>query len=930
MGEFQPMTSFERDITFGPKVETSVEQRIKDTAEKISRDKILEPDSFASEPDRNLKANEVIESLGFSSYIDMVDAMVDPNRPAVQEKAKTSFDILARSMALAMNYGGSPELQTRVNLGSTTITEVEPFYWQYVNSGKPDVVLAERVMEVSVTNKDILDRAKKIDKLRRRIDFSNEVEKKSWIGILEKEVTEVLNMDIGDDKEHELLGFKAYLSTEVAVLKGEFNSRDGSVDGIDEDVINPGSRRERTTGRPEGTSVRCSDYLSDEEERVLADSQYDLEQNTRSWDLSPLYMAVDFKIMNGRMGWRLDTPAEWYKNAPKEVRDRIDVMITMCGAAAGLASAGKDLEYVMKNDSAFKFKNIEMSQLFSPSFKLVMSRMINDLCEFYVDSNGRQVLKYKEKYYKLAGKEERSDEFGFFLDSSGKRVTIPDTVENEGKGARVLDEHVLSLLEHFEDYKDHLAQFLAEQNGNEIKKDKDGNPILDKNGKPVRKLTYLNLFDAYTAWNLVYAMGDTSIWDRMRVLPTYDHIMSDAIRTLNPEYKAKGKMMIEKGGRLKKSDALFEAEYFSGHMAEWAIKIMELERDLGEKIPDPATGNIKEYKEKAIDGEKTLRQKVIDRKVELFPSKMYYGICDFTHGGRDLYEGSDPATGKHFYAPKIGRTEEVTLASLLMNYAYKKDDRGNLVMIPKEQRREFTFGDKTTTFQNEFHDMLEGAVVMSESIMGKAKGVKLEEPATVKEWARKIKTAIRMVNGIKMNDSQIMLYGRNPSLWRDVIIGTFGCDLERLSSDHPYMLVPTQKSGYSQSYADFVYEFLTKTDYLSLSDSEINIVELMKLLGVEFRPGEKPDELRVATNNEKIAKKERERTKELLRLQGEKSDFGFVTKEMSELAERVNRVVSTDKEIERLKAEFRRVSKLGSGFGRQARTIVEEIEAKSR
>lgn len=695
---------------------------------------------------------------------------------------------------------------------------------------------------------------------------------------------------------------------------------------------------EREEKREEGGDS-TSRYMSNDEVNKVFANRYDMEKDARSWDLSPLYMAIDFKYMNGRMGWRMDTPADWYKKESKEVRDRIDVMVKMNLAAAGLESAGKDLEYVMKNESAFKFTSEQMSALFNGDFKLIMSKMLNDLCELYTDGNGHEALRYKERYYQLATKDDikagRSDSAGFVLGEDGNRIEILDNKSNRGKGARIVDKDVLYKLEHFQNYKEELAYFLAEQNGNEYKiyeEDDDqghkkGEYVLDANENRVRRLTFMDIMNAYTAWNMVYAMGDTSVWDRMRVLPTYNQIISDAIRTLNAEYKARGKVMIEKGGKIKKSDSLFEAEYFSGQMAEWAIKVMELERDLGKKVIDE-NGKVIEYIEEPLDGVKTFREKVLDREVELLSNKTFYGFLDFVNGGRDLYEGSDPKTGVNFYNPNIGRNEKVTLARLLMNYAYKKtDNKGNKSFIPKAERREFSFGDKTVTFQNEFYDMLDGATIISESLMGKVREAKIEDPG---KWAEKIKTAQRMINGIKINGENALLYGRDPNLWRDVIIGTFKCDTSRLSSDHPYLLRPTAKNGFSEAYSKYVYHFLTDANKLNLSNSEVSINELMRLLGVYVDQNEKnPGGIALAIKNEKIESYEIRQTQKLIDKIRKTSEFDVVSKDMGRMVDEIRGIKESNDAIDRMKADFMRISKFGRGFEDYASRLLEAIEREA-
>jgi hypothetical protein len=109
-----------------------------------------------------------------------------------------------------------------------------------------------------------------------------------------------------------------------------------------------------------------------------------------------------------------------------------------------------------------------------------------------------------------------------------------------------IKDDVLSKISHIKEYEEDLAKFLAEVNGRE-------------------EPDYMDRMNAYTAWNMFYGFGDSSVADRMRILPTYNNVINDAIRTLNPEYKALSKWQILKSGFTKEDKDLFDSEYFSGH-----------------------------------------------------------------------------------------------------------------------------------------------------------------------------------------------------------------------------------------------------------------------------------------------------------------------------------------------------------------------------
>lgn len=221
--------------------------------------------------------------------------------------------------------------------------------------------------------------------------------------------------------------------------------------------------------------------------------------------------------------------------------------------------------------------------------------------------------------------------------------------------------------------------------------------------------------------------------------------------------------------------------------------------------------------------------------------------------------------------------------------------------------------------------MLEGASIMYESMMGKTKDVKADDPKSIYKWGEKIKNAQRMVNGININGKSALLYGRDPNLWRDVIIGTFGCDSRRLSSDHPYLMRPSSKNGFSQAYSDYVLHLLIDTKKLGLTSVEVNVNRLMNLLGVDISPGEDPRS--VASRNQKKETMERKQTHLLLEEQERRTMGNVIGKGIQNLMERVSSIDNEiNDEVGRMTAEFWRMMNFGGGFEKHANNLVEAIE----
>ncbi len=681
----------------------------------------------------------------------------------VRENAKNA--LYEVGLALSQNKGvfeaatkGEEELK---KILPSNLYEIQPYILSsYLTNGKGDKEGQELVGEMM-----------ELFKLKRRADenpgyYQTDFEEKA------KDLfTKILDKRDDASPEDEKNGNVGRWETMMGYIKGA-DDRTGRRPVVTDD----GDRRSRRREELPEEAIRGGKKEESEEGDDLSRK----EGSTRSWELDPSHMADAMKFMAGDMRWSDWTPPEWFKKLEKENPEeayRISVMVMMNEVAAGVNYAGKNLDKIVGNDGIFAFTHEHMSKLFNEDFKMVMSKMLHDLCEpADVDQNGRVCLRYKEVV---------------------KR-------DSKGREYRTIDDKVWQNIRHIKHYEDELAKFLAERNGR---------------GEP----NYMDRMNAYTAWNMFYGFGDSSVADRMRILPTITGVVNDAIRTLNPEYKALAKWQILKSGQLKEDDSLFDAEYFSGPLADYVLMIMKIERDLG----------------RPIDGKETLRDKIIRGKMPLLANKTFYGFLDFVHGGRDLFKGGyikpedDPMGDREekFYDRKTGSNEKVTLAGLLMDYG-RYDGSGKF--IKNGSGREFNFGNETNTFMNEFRDMMEAAILVYNCTTGKAE---VKDPAV---WARTLKDKLGMVNGIEINGTRALSYSKDPELWRDCIIGTFGADMDRLSSDYVRLKVDVPKGATAPpAYNLYVNNFFTKV--LRLSGNDVNLNEVMRKLGVSLGKGESPE-----------------------------------------------------------------------------------------
>ncbi len=513
-----------------------------------------------------------------------------------------------------------------------------------------------------------------------------------------------------------------------------------------------------------------------------------------AWQVTPEKLAESMLFMDS-VRWQSYTPPEWFKALDVETQIRIETMILVSEGAFSLMRAGKDLDRILGNPLYFSLDGERMTKLFNGDFKLGMSKILNDLCEFHISETGSgdkiPFLRYKEEVNK--------------------------------DGVRVIKKSVKDEIENIRDYKEKLCLFLAKKNNRAVP-------------------NYMDRMNAYTAWNLFFVFGDSSVADRMRLLPTYGGIICDPLRTLNPESKAHGKLKISKGEKELSDDDLFEAEYFGGEVGTHLEDMLKLERDLKENIGG---------------GSKSLRKKIIDGDLPLFRYRMCYGLLDFI-GEKDLYtaDGKDDK-GKVSWKPmKSGKKE--TLASLLMNYAsFNKDGE----LISHKDPDFFSFGERQVDFLNWYRDHQEAAALSFNCLTSKA------EVKDVSQFARLLKDKIGMLRGLNINGRRLE-YSTKPDYWANIIWGSLPIDKDRLSTDYIRLRVLDSQGKDSEAAYSFYVNNVLKMRF-GLTDTEVDIYKIMNLLGLSIKRGEDPGSIRVSIRNEKLRRNDYVATSALRRKQRE-------------------------------------------------------------
>jgi hypothetical protein len=217
---------------------------------------------------------------------------------------------------------------------------------------------------------------------------------------------------------------------------------------------------------------------------------------------------------------------------------------------------------------------------------------------------------------------------------------------------------------------------------------------------------------------------------------------------------------------------------------------------------------------------------------------------------------------KNFYDKKTKTGEEVTLADLVWQYGRYDQDK----FVQNESKKEFNFGNESTTFMNEFRDMMEAAILVYGCTTGK---VEVKDPEV---WGRNLKDKLGMLNGIEINGSRALSYSRDPEVWRDCIIGSFGVDMERLSSDYIRMKVDIPKgASAAPAYNLYINNFLHGK--LRLSDGDINLNQVMRKLGVSLNQGESAEGIMTTIKNIKEWELEGMKTRNLLNKVSNRQDL---------------------------------------------------------
>lgn len=575
--------------------------------------------------------------------------------------------------------------------------------------------------------------------------------------------------------------------------------------------------------------------------RTNADGEFEGYEN--GWVVSETKLAEAMKYMADDLRWSSWTPPDWFKKKDPIEQARMEFMIMVNDGASFLKKfQNADLDKCRLNPLYTAWNNESFSTLFNEDFKLVSSKLIHDLCEIYVNKDGVRTTGFKQK---------------------------------DGN----LDPDVKDKLFHLNNYKEELALFLAKKNGRE-------------------KPNPMDLMNAYTAWNIRFLFGDTSFMDnRLRAVPPAAGIVSDKLRTLNPEAKSRKKWRMVDKMKLVDQKTLIASEWFGGPVATWVQSIAQNEFDAGEAL-DKKTG-------------KTLQEKIAEGDFELFSNVSCYGLFDVI--------GSDKLFDKDGISLEE-KNKKTTLSQLLWNYAdynegtkeFNKKERD----LSKLEGMDFSFGNSQMDFLSDFRDMQETAVRSFNVITGKMPADKGPESVI-----NELRSSVGEAENIKLNGLPLLRYSRRPEFWGLAMVGAFGVDLSRLSTDHIYIKLP--KGHAESSYNIYIGTFL-KNQLLLRDSSDFSVKEIMKYLGcvATHYPNYGLD--RTNTINQML--RDYRRTQELGRRAEKRiSEFGF-TSLINNLPKEIETV--QNEELNEMYQNWKRAAKVRDAISadRLREEIVERFE----
>jgi hypothetical protein len=255
---------------------------------------------------------------------------------------------------------------------------------------------------------------------------------------------------------------------------------------------------------------------------------------------------TEMERQNKAIRWYDERPPAWYEEMSPDERDLIDIRLKLLGATANKEFLrNRDVEKLRGNVPEISSKELRLLWTEMPGFKEGLRFFVQDLCEDYLDADGRRMLRLKT----IGGPDMTQD---VLMAGGGKlQADVKDKVEN------------------FSRYKKSVVAELK---------------------KSVPEITESQAVEAASvAWNFLYIGDSVESWDLFRELkPT--SIVSDKLRTIfHPRIKALGKWGVWKGSIPRGQTVTDEGQeepFVEGPLSTWVLDRLKVEPGFKQRLID--------------------------------------------------------------------------------------------------------------------------------------------------------------------------------------------------------------------------------------------------------------------------------------------------------------------------------------------------------
>lgn len=765
--------------------------RIKNTKE-IAVDLVEKNvDFFGGKEKSSEMATEILNRFGrgYKEFSDVVAASVDLNRG---KRGRADFDSVVDSVYIAMNMSA---------LGDNLVTEL-------MTAEQIDEVLPEQMKGIgkAIIEKRLMDNVK--DDLRGINErINNDRLFTTANNLIKGEYYNKWGETVAGMSEGSIV--KQY----VEVARSVFEDL-----GMEEKKVveEPVRERKRKVEREEKREEE--DYFGDEEEGLDGEDAlikkldelakmgvappimpYGAEEGGEPGRPEPYFVVSKKNCLKAfkyglQVDWRDSTPAQWYEKFTLEEKRRFDVAKRVADAAAWLCHyQNLDLAKCRQNPIMSGVSQQEWSSIFTKDFKWGAREFLRDLCKPFVNDDGVRMMRYKldPETGKIINSVSQKLDFMYdYIDGLSMKIAL----HRNNPDLSITDD-LLEKEKGKESRRDAFARLRVEHPDLKEKEIKEMMRSLDLRVR----VTFDDKLDANTIRNYFFAMGDTGFWDTTRERSPDRHVISDKLRTLNPEAKSRKKLRIGTEFKSYKPDEIKEAEWFGGNVGAWVESIFRVEAELG----------------KALDGKRTLQEKLRSGDFKLFSSIMCVGFSDFYY---KIYK-ADSSGNVIENVSENGKKEYISLGKSVSQALFDGDD--------------FSFGKKQADTLTQFRDMYDSAIDCFETLTGK-KPVKKGEAI---QWASDLNNSVGLMNQIKMefydkedvlHEERIFNFMNRPEFWSICLLNSHGVDFNRLNTDCIYMRNPYGSVDTYKILVDARVHAL-KQDF----NHELNTTKIKEYLGVE-------------------------------------------------------------------------------------------------